>query len=668
MPHQAKAALQSFFSLNNLTALRELAMQTAASHVEGDLQLQWQAAGKTTLPLRGKLMVCIGDEHGAALVRYGHRFAQRRQLPWLVVHIDSKGQRSVELEQALALASQLGAKVLTLSSPAVADTLLETAEQQQVSQLLLGKPHKAPWRRSLVQHLLKQAQGLEITLVDTEKRKPSLGLQPLHPKDIRQSLLAVAIMGTTSAAVWGLSHWLPPASLPMLFVLGVLATALTTSLMPAILAAVLGFVGHNLLFTAPYFSLSVASHSDLLTLFVLLIVGITAGRLASRQRQQLIGLRETQQLGNALLSLSQGLATASSSEEVLRQGSQAISLALGQPVFALDQHYQHRAGSTQHKPGQTDKAAIDWCLAQKQSAGAHTATLNAAEAQYHHLSDELVLGIVLANPLASSAEHQLQALLTDIRAALARIDLNERLADSQLQAETDRMRAALLSSVSHDLKTPLATIMGAGSTLLEYGDRISSEDRSELLHSVQDEARRLHSYVQNLLDMTRIGSPDFQLKRDWVDLADLVENARRRLDSSWRQHKLLVHFDQQIPRLYVHGALIEQVLVNILDNASRYSPAGTPIEFKVMLADPDLILDIIDIGVGIAESDRDKIFNLFYTQPVGDCGSRGTGLGLAISRAMIEAHGGRIWAFSGPNGNGTCMRISLPLALNAAAA
>lgn len=668
VPHQAKAALQSFFSLNNLTALRELAMQTAASHVEGDLQLQWQAAGKTTLPLRGKLMVCLGDEHGAALVRYGHRFAQRRQLPWLVVHVDSKGQRSAEQEQALALASQLGARVLTLSSPAVADSLLETAEQQQVSQLLLGKPHKAPWRRSLVQHLLKKAEGLEITLVDTEKHKPGLNWQPLHPKDIRQSLLAVAIMGTTSAAVWGLSHWLPPASLPMLFVLGVLATALTTSLVPAILAAVLGFVGHNLLFTVPYFSLSVASHSDLLTLFVLLIVGITAGRLASRQRQQLVGLRETQQLGNALLSLSQGLATASSPVEVLRQGSQAISLALGQPVFALDRHYQYWAGSTEHKPGQTDKAAIDWCLAQKQSAGAHTATLNAAEAQYHHLSDDLVLGILLANPLASSAEHQLQALLTDIRAALARIDLNERLADSQLQAETDRMRAALLSSVSHDLKTPLATIMGAGSTLQEYGDRISAEDRDELLHSVQEEARRLHSYVQNLLDMTRIGSPDFQLKRDWVDLADLMENARRRLDSSWRQHKLLVHFDQQIPRLYVHGALIEQVLVNILDNASRYSPAGTPIEFKVMLADPDLIIDIIDIGVGIAESDRDKIFNLFYTQPVGDCGSRGTGLGLAISRAMIEVHGGRIWAFSGPNGNGTCMRISLPLALNAPAA
>ncbi|MGY3903468.1 DUF4118 domain-containing protein [Aeromonas lusitana] len=665
VPHQAKAALQSFFSLNNLTALRELAMQTAASHVEGDLQLQWQAAGKTTLPLRGKLMVCLGEQHGASLVRYGHRFAQRRQLPWLVVHIDSQGQRSAELEQALALASHLGAKVLTLSSPAVADALLETAEQQQVSQLLLGKPHKSPWRRSLVQHLLKQAQGFEITLVDTEKRKPGLGLHPAGPKDIRQSLLALFIMSTTSAIAWGLSHWLPLASLPLLFVLGVLATALTTSLVPAILAAVLGFVAHNLLFVAPHFSLNVANHSDLLTLFVLLIVGMAAGRLASRQRQQLVGLRETQQLGNALLSLSQGLATASSPVEVLRQGTEAISLALGQPVFALDQDYQYRAGDAPTGPGQTDKAAIDWCLAQKQVAGAHTATLNAAEAQYHHLTDELVLGIRLANPLASSTEHQLQALLTDIRAALARIDLNERLADSQLQAETDRLRAALLSSVSHDLKTPLATIMGAGSTLLEYGDRISQEDRNELLHSVQDEARRLHSYVQNLLDMTRIGSPDFQLRRDWVDLADLVESARKRLDSSWRQHKLLVHFDQQIPQLYVHGALIEQVLVNILDNASRYSPAGTPIEFKVMLATPDLIIDIIDIGVGIAESDRDKIFNLFYTQPVGDCGSRGTGLGLAISRAMIEAHGGRIWAFAGPNGNGTCMRISLPLSLNA---
>jgi two-component system sensor histidine kinase KdpD len=172
--------------------------------------------------------------------------------------------------------------------------------------------------------------------------------------------------------------------------------------------------------------------------------------------------------------------------------------------------------------------------------------------------------------------------------------------------------------------------------------------------------------VQNLLDMTRIGSPDFQLKRDWVDLADLVESARRRLDSSWRQHKLLVHFDQQIP-LYVHGALIEQVLVNILDNASRLA-GRHPHRVQGDAGGPRPHHRHHRHRVGIAESDRDKIFNLFYTQPVGDCGSRGTGLGLAISRAMIEAHGGRIWAFAGPNGNGTCMRISLPLALNAPAA
>lgn len=665
VPQQAMAALHSFFSLNNLTALRELAMQTAASHVEGDLQLQWQAAGKNTQPLRGKLMVCLGEQHGSALVRHGHRLAQRRQLPWLVVHVDSRGQRSPELEQALALAAQLGAKVLTLSSPAVADTLLETAAQQQASQLLLGKPHKAPWRRSLVQHLMQRARGLEISLVDTGPRQPGPLLRPSPRGQLSQSLLAVAIMTVTSAIAWGLSHWLPAASLPLLFVLGVLATALTTSQLPAILAAILGFLAHNLLFTVPYFSLTVHSHSDLLTLLVLLIVGMAAGRLASRQRQQLIGLRETQQLGTALLSLSQELASANSPEEVLRQGAQAISLALAQPAFAIDSLYQGRAGPAPSSPGQTDKAAIDWSLSRQQSAGAHTATLNAALAQYHPLTGELALGILLAQPLSASAEHQLQALLTDIRAALARIELNERLAQSQWQAETDRMRAALLSSVSHDLKTPLAAIMGAGSTLLEYGDRIGREDRDELLHSVQEEAQRLHSYVQNLLDMTRIGSPDFQLKREWVDLTELVESARRRLDASWRQHSLLIHLDQAPPRLYVHGALLEQVLVNILDNASRYSPAGTPIEFRVMLAEPDLIMDVIDIGVGIAAADRDKIFNLFYTQPVGDSGSRGTGLGLAISRAMVEAHGGRIWAFAGPNGNGTCMRISLPLALNA---
>ena len=571
-----------------------------------------------------------------------------------------------ELEQALALASQLGARVLTLSSPAVADALLETAEQQQVSQLLLGKSRNPPWRRSLVQHLLKQAQGFEITLVDTEKRKPGLTLPTAGPGELRQSLLAVAIMGDLGRGL-GPLPLAAPASPAHAVRAGVLATALTTSLVPAILAAVLGFVGHNLLFTFPYFSLSVASHSDLLTLFVLLIVGIAAGRLASRQRQQLVSLRETQQLGNALLSLSQGLATASSPVDVLRQGTQAIALALGQPVFALDGDYQYRAGDTQTGPGQTDKAAIDWCLAQKQSAGAHTATLNAAEAQYHHLGDDLVLGIRLASPLTSAAEHQLQALLTDIRAALARIDLNERLADSQLQAETDRMRAALLSSVSHDLKTPLATIMGAGSTLLEYGDRISAEDRIELLHSVQDEARRLHGYVQNLLDMTRIGSPDFQLKRDWVDLADLVEAPAAGSTPPGASTSCWCTSISRSPALCAR----RPDRAGAGQHPRQRLPLLTgrhPIEFKVMLADPDLIIDIIDIGVGIAESDRDKIFNLFYTQPVGDCGSRGTGLGLAISRAMIEVHGGRIWAFAGPNGNGTCMRISLPLALNAPAA
>ncbi|MGL5287370.1 MAG: DUF4118 domain-containing protein [Aeromonas sp.] len=664
VPQQARAALQSFFSLNNLTALRELAMQTAASHVEGDLQLQWQAAGKTTLPLRGKLMVCLGDEQGAALVRHGHRFAQRRQLPWLVVHVDTKGERSTDTEHALALAAQLGARVLTLSSPTVADTLLETAEQQQVSQLLLGKPHTIPWRPSLVQHLIRAAHGLEVTLVDLDQhtvrlKRPSLGQGKAH-----EYLLSLCIMGITAGAAWLLSDWLPASSMPLLFVLGVMTTALCSSQFPATLAALLGFVAHNLLFVEPLYSLTVYHHSDLLTLLVLLLVGIAAGRLASRQRQQLVSLRESQQLGNALLALSQALTTASNREEVLRLGSGAIARALDCQIRVLDEDYQEHSGQGHAAPGQTDRAAIDWCLAQKQSAGAHTATLNAADAQYHPLSDQLVLGIVLGKPLSAGAEHQLQALLADMRAALARVDLDERLADSQLQAETDRMRAALLSSVSHDLKTPLATIMGAGSTLMAYRDRIAESEQTELLQSIQDEASRLHGYVQNLLDMTRIGSPDFQLKRDWIAIAEVVDGARHRLEAAWRQHKLQVNIDQHVPMLYIHGALIEQVLVNILDNASRYSPAGTPIDLNVILAGPDLIIDIIDIGIGIAESDRDKIFNLFYTQPVGDSGSRGTGLGLAISRAMVEAHGGRIWAFPGPNRIGTCMRISLPLALN----
>ncbi|MED5526618.1 MAG: sensor histidine kinase KdpD [Pseudomonadota bacterium] len=662
MEAQARAALQAFFSLPNLTALRELAMQAAASHVEGHMQLQWQAQGREQASLRGKLMVCLADNGAAsALVRHGHRIAQRRQLPWLVLHVQTRGTPSAALADALALASQLGARVLTLASPWVGATLVDTARSQHVSQLLLGKPKPRWWRRSLLRYLLAKASQLELTLVDTQAAKPSPSpLRAPAPGRWGQLALGGGIMTLATLIALAAAPWLPASAMALLFVLGVLATALSTSVVPATLAALLGFVAFNFFFTEPYYTLAVASNSDLLTLLALLVVGMAAGRLAAKQRQQLVGLRESHRIGTALLGLSQALASAHSKDEVLGLGASAVADALALKVFCVgsEEVLQQRG------LGMTDQAALQWCLAHQQVAGHFTQTLNAAAMQYQPLGEGQALALELPNALGSGAEHQLQAMLADIRAALARVELDNRLQQSEFQAETDRMRAALLSSVSHDLKTPLASIMGASTTLLDYDDRLAPADKTELQFSILQEAQRLHGYVQNLLDMTRLGQPDFILNREPVTLVALIDGAAGRLAAALSQHPLQTHLDPALPRLRVHPALIEQVLVNILDNAARYSPPGSPIEIRAMVAAPDLLVDIIDKGAGINEADRTRIFNLFYTQPVGDGGSRGTGLGLAISRAMVEAHGGKIWAFAGPSQTGTCMRLSLPLALN----
>ncbi|WP_115719482.1 sensor histidine kinase [Gallaecimonas mangrovi] len=665
VPAQARVALQAFFSLANLTALRELAMQAAASHVEGHMQLQWLAQGKEVVPLRGKLMVCIGrGSQGLSLIRHGHRIALRRQLPWLVLHVDKSGKADASLAKALALASQLGAKVLTLSSPNVGAAILDTAQSQHVSQLLVGKPSKPWWRRSLVRYLMSQALSLELTLVDVKASdQPSNELAKPRPAIWQIGLSALCMVAVTILAL-ALKPWLPASAMPLFYVLGVLATALSTGVVPAMLAALLGFLSFNFFFTAPYYTLLVANDSDLLTLLVLLVVGLAAGRLAAKQRQQLVGLRESHRIGAALLGLSQSLASAHSSEEVLQLGAQAIADALASSAVAVDKLEVCHAGPSQIFTA-TDRAALHWCLSHQQLAGRFTQTLNAAQVQFHPLSDSLALAIGLSEPLTSNADRQLQAMLADLRAALARVELDLRLQQSEFQAETDRMRAALLSSVSHDLKTPLASIMGASTTLLDYYDKLDEGERRELQFSILQESQRLHGYIQSLLDMTRLGQPDFQLKRQWVALEQLLTRASKRLAAALSQHPLILNLGLPTPQLYVHEALMEQVLVNVLDNAARYSPVHSPIEVRAVLAEPDLLIDVLDKGAGIKDEDRTRIFDLFYTQPVGDSGSRGTGLGLAISRAMIEAHGGKIWAFPGSNQIGTCIRIALPLALNA---
>jgi two-component system, OmpR family, sensor histidine kinase KdpD len=273
------------------------------------------------------------------------------------------------------------------------------------------------------------------------------------------------------------------------------------------------------------------------------------------------------------------------------------------------------------------------------------------------------MGMVAIQRQVDSEQIDLARSLCDQAAiALDRTKLVADLEQASLVSETEQLRSALLSSVSHDLRTPLASIIGSTTSLLEYGESFSVENRKELLATVVEEAQRLDRHIQNLLDMTRLGQGTLTLKRDWVDLHDVVFSAVSRLRDAIKELPISVDIASDVPLLWVHGILIEQALVNLLDNAICFSPADGHITLRARMQNGQVMINLCDCGPGIPEDEREKIFDMFYTMRKGDRRNlQGTGLGLAICRGMVAAHGGSVTAHDGLDGRGTCMRIELPL-------
>jgi len=236
---------------------------------------------------------------------------------------------------------------------------------------------------------------------------------------------------------------------------------------------------------------------------------------------------------------------------------------------------------------------------------------------------------------------------------------------ARVAGETERLRTALLSSVSHDLRSPLASVIGAASSLTAYGDSLSDADRRELLESIRSESERLDRYIQNLLDMTRLGSGPMKLQRDWVALEEILGSALARLRKLFPSIEVVAELAPSLPPLFVHPALVEQALFNVLENAAKFSPEGAPLRLHARREGDRLLLDVTDRGPGIPEEERRRIFDLFYSAARGDRGggaARGSGLGLTIVRGMVGAHGGKVEALPGEGGTGTTIRMSLPLA------
>ena len=680
VPEQARAAIDAFFSQTNLTALRELAMQTAAARVDADLSRRYRQQGRQAPAVRGRLLLGIdGDAQAERLVRHASRVAERRHLPWSVVHVDTGAQRDEErlgnLQAAQQLAERLGGEIVLLRGNSVADTLVEHARERRASLILVGRSRQRLRRRwhfgrGLAERLLSLGEGLEVSVLDTEVERAPARLRASAPLQWRDYLLAPLASGVAAVTASGLAEVVELPNISLVFLAAVLVVAVRSSLGPALLCAGLSFLAYNLLFIEPLLSLKIERQQDVLTLLFFLLMAALTGNLATRQRQQLQALRQTQAETTALLELSRKLTAATDRQAVLAAAMQQLGLLQDLQICMLsrgaDARWKVPAGDEQVL-SDLERAAADWAWQHAQPAGLGTGTLPDGRWWWLPLAGEegplLLIGVSPRDGRALPAEQRrlLKALGQPLAQALERAQLAEDLEAARLHGQTEELRSALLASVSHDLRTPLTAMRGSIDSLLALGEQIPLADRRELLEGTRDEAERLDRYIQNLLDMTRLGHGGLKLARDWVAPADIVASATQRLRPVLSALQLEVQLPQQLPLLYVHAALIEQALVNVLENAARFSPLQGRLRVAVEADTEELRFVVSDQGPGIPEYERTKIFDMFYTAARGDRGGQGTGLGLAICQGMLGAHGGKVTVGDGLEGRGTSMTLHLPL-------
>ncbi|MEO7050839.1 MAG: ATP-binding protein [Rhodanobacter sp.] len=456
-------------------------------------------------------------------------------------------------------------------------------------------------------------------------------------------LFATAVAGLAFGIAFAADRYFSAANLSLILLTAVLAVAVRKRMAVAVYTAVLCFLGDNYFFTPPRHTLAIDSVDDVLAIGLFLIVALVCSRMATRLSSQVISLRAAQVRARILLQLGQQLAAATDAAGI----RQAATLTV--------QHAMHAPVKIRPAPAELS-ATITPAVGVTAEAEAWVIPLVVGD----HQHGMLVFPIAAAASFDDDRRDLAYAMAQDTALALERARLAEELQQARVQGETERLRNALLSSVSHDLRSPLASMIGAADTLATYEAQLPSEERQQLLQAILHEGQRLDRYIQNLLDMTRLGHGSLKLHRDWVDVTEVVVAATDRVRRFFPELVLQTALPPATVLLYVHPALIEQALFNVLENAAHFSPLGDIVRIEAAVMDDQLQIDVIDHGPGIPPEQRARIFDMFYSVARGDCGNKGTGLGLSICRGMIGAHGGGVLALP-TEGGGTTIRITLPL-------
>jgi len=684
VPERIDAALEGFFKKGNLLALRELSLRKAAERVEAETRVYREGSG-SVWATRERILACVApNKLGERVVRETARLGSAAHAETFALFVESDRQVSrsaedqIRAEEALRMAERLGLETARRSGPDIVAEILEFARSRNVTLIVVGKPIKSRWQEiaqgSVVDELIRRSGDINVHLITGDPPEPRVR-KPQAPEAVRPKEIALAVLGTLAATIVcgfldppilqkNFDQPLPQENLIAVYLLAIAFVASRSGTIGAVTCCLLSVASYDFFFIPPRFAFTVTDARYLPTFVIMFVVALLISSLSLRMRMQADTASARERRTAALYDLSKHLSRSRNRKDIAEVTTRKLKdeLNVDAAVLLPNERDQLDAVAKSRSTFEKDRrefSVAQWSFDNGQMAGANTDTLPGAVGTYFPLvGDRGVLGVLAVKSMyheesVELSQHpMLQTFANSAALALERAVLSKENQAARLTAESERIRSSLLSSVSHDIRTPLTSITGAASALMAHAG-----DPDVLSKSIYDEALRLNRQIRNLLDMTRLDSGAVKPKLEWENLEELVGTALQRADSPLAGREVSVEIPQDFPLVRVDGMLFVQALVNLLENAARHTPAGTPIDVVADRTDRLFRTMVMDRGPGVPEETKAHLFEKFNQERTDN---EGFGLGLAIASAAMRVHGGTTSMTDRPGG-GSIFTLQVPI-------
>ena len=668
--------------------LREISLRYTADSIDNHLENYMQTHGiKGPWPAGEKVMVCISKNNLATnLIRMGKRMATSLNAELLVVNIDTPWESELTVPEQnvysnnLKLAESLGAEVITLTGTNVADEILNLARKRNVTQLIIGKPLKPraiEWfQESVVDKIIRNSEGIRIHIIPSHLKKfrRKRIIEKRFVNYLLPYLIGFGLIFILFLICKNFETFIGIFNITLLFAIPAVIVAFFWGYLASIIISAASFLTFDFYFTPPINQFTISDFRFIPSFFIYLILAVLICYLSKKNRIQMRFVEKREEQLSILYSLSRKISSKMNLEEVIENVKEKIEKLIDCKVIFLvkenegnlEIHESNLDSELKKKiSDDKEKAVANWVSLNGHIAGKGTDFLNSSEVTYFPLKTQGeivgVIGIFLnveKSLLTIEQKKLIEAISGLLGAVIYRINISKELSETKILEESQKLYNALFNSLSHDLRTPLTSIIGSSSSLESDETVLSLQDKKDLIKNINQSSLRMLRIVNNLLDMARIESEHTSLKYEWCDIEDIIGVAIKEVENI-KERNLEIKIEDQVPLIWADFSLIEQVFINLLDNSVKYSMPGSKIIIKILKDLNKLNVSIIDQGIGVPEEEISRIFNKFHRVRLSE-NIQGTGLGLSICRSIIELHKGKIWAELNKM-SGLTITFSLPI-------